>query len=556
MVKSAAVPKRFGESLDARVAVVPNHVPLRTFLLQAGTGCQALERFVDKETVYFTGTIDESKRQKLRIRDRPNFRVELRDSPVLILSMKGRPQLTIDEVHEIILMSALRVKLPLIQMIAVGGQTHTKSRHVAHAYLQFCDAATARECVNSVDALPFKDGYVHSPQIDMQSLQESMQGRAVVWHNPNYCPPASSAKLDSTQPPPPTQTDGLKVWAGERKRVTAEDMIPFLEERSQIWEWFRDEQGDSFWKDLPSDIVDQLKQTAELHTAMDLLNDHAQATIGSRVQVALLSQKQKDFAFRNVDSWPSSSDVGHTLHHFNFETAMRRVYHFQGSTGLQRQRDAVLAKIRELWDLRAPEKDDVWKRHARYLLGDLECLKGTYEHKDERAGMMMKGLLLGELPQEVRDVRRNSKADHSTTREGAPIIQTPAPKTQHKKKPAPRTGQAKAQKGACWAFLKGSCSRKSCRFQHSVSDSRTPDGGQAITLRPVDAEGCDDPGREGLTVHAGEGCAGSEEKNDDAVGGEIRERCGASQLVDMGNDTSDAGRSICTAEKCPIMLAP
>ena len=145
--------------------------------------------------MYFTGTIDESKRQKLRIRDRPNFRVELRDSPVLILSMKGRPQLTIDEVHEIINISALREKLPLIQMIAVGGQTNAKSRHVAHAYLQFCDAATARECVNSVDALPFKDGYVHSPQIDMQSLQESMQGRAVVWNNPNYCPPASSAKL-------------------------------------------------------------------------------------------------------------------------------------------------------------------------------------------------------------------------------------------------------------------------------------------------------------------------------------------------------------------------
>ena len=240
---------------------------------------------------------------------------------------------------------------------------------------------------------------------------------------------------------PPKQSEGPPVLAGKRKRADAAaeesrggplstspsagyrrprtagrglvapgDLLPLLatEDRAHIWQWFREEHGASFWRNLPMNIRAQLKQTAELQKAMGLLDDYIKEGLSPTNTVAQrpMSQQEKDFCFCDVDSWPSTDNPEGTLHHYHFENAMRRVYHFHGNRGLQRQRDTVLEEIRDLWQFRSPQTEAAWKYRIRDELNKLKALEATYVHRDEHAGKLTRELhSYNRLPQSIRDVR-------------------------------------------------------------------------------------------------------------------------------------------------------
>ena len=197
--------KRFGAVIEgAFMAPVPNHVPLKEFFAKVGNNCEYLERFAyvhtqqplpsrhrthphhsDKEVVFFTGDVHPEMMQTMQVTRRPGFRLEKRGTTVLVLSVKGKGHLKLHEALQLVNASSLKKHMKSIVMVAVPPSPKGDGC-TAHAYVQFCDHATALAMVNSVDAMPYKGYYVHSTQLDAKTMVTSSSqasSAACVWRN-------------------------------------------------------------------------------------------------------------------------------------------------------------------------------------------------------------------------------------------------------------------------------------------------------------------------------------------------------------------------------------
>ena len=143
--------------------------------------------YSNKELVYFTGKVHEHKMARLKIRRREGFQLEVRDSNVLVLSIKAKADLNLEEALQIVLMSDLKDHLQKIELVAVipAGVRAKRSATISHAYVQFVDNDSAKACINVVDAMEYKGYRVHSPQLDAAVLVKCDLG-ASIWQNPGF----------------------------------------------------------------------------------------------------------------------------------------------------------------------------------------------------------------------------------------------------------------------------------------------------------------------------------------------------------------------------------
>ena len=236
------------ETVNAYVAVLPNHTPLKDFFAQAGTNCVCLERFVyvtlrrtrtqtattphsDREIVYFTGDVIPANMSALKIRHRAGFRAEVRHSSVLILSVKGGRGLGLEDALEVVRMSPLNDYFSSISMVAVPPpKLGAPSKPVFHMYVQFCDAATARACVNLVDAMAYKGFYVHSPQQDVygwERLKKIPGSEHHAWYNPLHRPTTQGPLVGTRSGA--SRTDSAASSSSSRSVRTPPSMVPLLD---------------------------------------------------------------------------------------------------------------------------------------------------------------------------------------------------------------------------------------------------------------------------------------------------------------------------------------
>ena len=154
--------------------------------------------------MYFTGDVPSENMDALKIRKRHGFQVEIRRSHVLVLSVRGKPFLTLDEAVEIVRMSPLRNVMHKIRAVAVAPPPRKGKKVLsAHAYVQFCDHSTAAEMVNAVDAMAFKNMVVHSPQISIHEMDlEGVGGRnrPHIWQNKSFAPDSTPELLVPSTP--------------------------------------------------------------------------------------------------------------------------------------------------------------------------------------------------------------------------------------------------------------------------------------------------------------------------------------------------------------------
>eukprot|EP01061_Rhynchopus_euleeides_P037447 TRINITY_DN6380_c0_g3_i1.p1 TRINITY_DN6380_c0_g3~~TRINITY_DN6380_c0_g3_i1.p1 ORF type:complete len:260 (+),score=81.35 TRINITY_DN6380_c0_g3_i1:70-849(+) len=228
--------KQYGAEVDAFVAAVRDNVKLSDFLASAGENCVCLERFVNKETVYFTGDIHPDTMEALKIRRRKGFRIEIRNSNVLLLSVKGKPHLSLDEALEIVNESALKNYMHSIEVVAVVPKGHSRARATmkqsAHAYIKFSDHMVAKQCVNAVDAFEYKGFFVHSPQLDahefMMNESEYAERRSFVWVNEDVLRKRSHTASPAASVSSSTYIDSPVSVAGE---------VPLFSEWQSDAEW-------------------------------------------------------------------------------------------------------------------------------------------------------------------------------------------------------------------------------------------------------------------------------------------------------------------------------
>eukprot|EP01061_Rhynchopus_euleeides_P013553 TRINITY_DN23645_c1_g1_i2.p1 TRINITY_DN23645_c1_g1~~TRINITY_DN23645_c1_g1_i2.p1 ORF type:complete len:280 (+),score=58.77 TRINITY_DN23645_c1_g1_i2:301-1140(+) len=215
MSRSRDAPKQFGECMNVLVAPLANAIPIRTFLSQVGSDCRVVERFLNKERLHFTGNVSASAMEAFHIRERRNFRVELRTTNVLVLALCGKSSLTLEEAIEIVYRSPLSDEMHLIKAVAVAQPAHAKnapSNGLTHVYVQFSDHSTALSMVNSVDAMPYKGFYVHSPQISRHKMEEGgRHNKQLIWANPHYqrMPILRTPSMCSN--PPPLDDDEMSL---------------------------------------------------------------------------------------------------------------------------------------------------------------------------------------------------------------------------------------------------------------------------------------------------------------------------------------------------------
>eukprot|EP01059_Diplonema_ambulator_P035678 TRINITY_DN8507_c0_g1_i1.p1 TRINITY_DN8507_c0_g1~~TRINITY_DN8507_c0_g1_i1.p1 ORF type:complete len:279 (+),score=99.28 TRINITY_DN8507_c0_g1_i1:49-837(+) len=196
------VTKVYGPTIQCNVMHYPDHMKLEA-LEKEVEGLCVVERFVDKCLVYFTGDMKERKKGKHV--NRKAFRKEQRESRVLILSVKGKNFIMIEEAVDIVMKSCLWSKVQDIELIGINPRSNPATT-TSHIYVQFRTVAMAESCVNTVDAMPYKKGfYVHSPQCDEHAQffpNRNYKEESHIWRNPTYVsdPPSpihSSVNLSS-----------------------------------------------------------------------------------------------------------------------------------------------------------------------------------------------------------------------------------------------------------------------------------------------------------------------------------------------------------------------
>eukprot|EP01059_Diplonema_ambulator_P005200 TRINITY_DN14951_c0_g1_i1.p1 TRINITY_DN14951_c0_g1~~TRINITY_DN14951_c0_g1_i1.p1 ORF type:complete len:336 (+),score=126.81 TRINITY_DN14951_c0_g1_i1:111-1010(+) len=215
LTQKAKPEKKFGEPTDCYVAVLQPNEPIKEFLMKVGTGCKAIERFVHKNRVYFTGDVSPDMMMKLSIKRRMAFKPELRESKVLILTIKDKQSLTLDEACDIVRSSELGYMMDRIELVAVNPKTKKKvvgSVGMVHAYVQFLTTEDAKACVNAVDALYYKGYYVHSPQLDEHEVflpSDHPSDTQHVWRNDAtyaHTPESTDLPLSDSPSSYPTST--------------------------------------------------------------------------------------------------------------------------------------------------------------------------------------------------------------------------------------------------------------------------------------------------------------------------------------------------------------
>ncbi|KAJ9454624.1 hypothetical protein DIPPA_16804 [Diplonema papillatum] len=203
---SSSDPSRQVRSYGSRfekvyVAIVDNAIATADFLRIAGRDCRPLERWMSKDLLYFVGEVADNIKADLKIRERFDFRQEIRRSRVLILSIKGKAGLSLEEARDVVNKSCLKDVMSEIELIAVNRKATKKAvtnvkTNVVHAYVQFTSEKTAVSMVNKVDAMPYRSWYVHSPQCDEHTFffPDTPGSDAFIWRNPNVvnAPPAGS----------------------------------------------------------------------------------------------------------------------------------------------------------------------------------------------------------------------------------------------------------------------------------------------------------------------------------------------------------------------------
>ena len=159
-------------------------------------------RFMSSNHLYFDGEIREDLKQILL---KPEYRLcrtmfapEVRDSRLLILSIKGKSSLTLREATEIFFMSSLVELVTHIELIAVNPKKlrplrdNTSAKDdVIHAYVQFETTEQAASAVNKVDGMPYKGKFVHSPQCDEHEVffpNAHFGFDTHIYKNPSYVP--------------------------------------------------------------------------------------------------------------------------------------------------------------------------------------------------------------------------------------------------------------------------------------------------------------------------------------------------------------------------------
>eukprot|EP01064_Diplonema_japonicum_P022809 TRINITY_DN3300_c0_g1_i4.p1 TRINITY_DN3300_c0_g1~~TRINITY_DN3300_c0_g1_i4.p1 ORF type:complete len:313 (+),score=64.21 TRINITY_DN3300_c0_g1_i4:86-1024(+) len=184
--------KCFGPATDCYVAVLNGGESLKGFKSKVGGSCKVIERFLHKSRVYFTGDVNPQAMHRYSIKRRAAFKPEIRRSRVLILSIKDKRTLTLDEAREIVQMSDLRYSMDRIDLIAVNPKTKKRNdkgyNGMVHAYVQFLTEEDADRHVNSIDAMYYKGYYVHSPQCDEHEVFYPTEGPGstsdiYVWRN-------------------------------------------------------------------------------------------------------------------------------------------------------------------------------------------------------------------------------------------------------------------------------------------------------------------------------------------------------------------------------------
>ncbi|KAJ9467594.1 hypothetical protein DIPPA_06117 [Diplonema papillatum] len=180
--KPNATRKVWGESISASLVSWGNSKSLCNLRAIMGQEVEIVERFVGKELVFCSGNLSREAKTQLKAKTR-EFKREVRHSRVLILSIKDKRTLTLDEGKDIVFRSPLRNVLHRIELIAVNPkkfddkQARRETVPMVHVYVQFATEDEAHAQVNMVDAMPHGEFFVHSPQCDEH---------AVFYPNDNY----------------------------------------------------------------------------------------------------------------------------------------------------------------------------------------------------------------------------------------------------------------------------------------------------------------------------------------------------------------------------------
>eukprot|EP01060_Flectonema_neradi_P034245 TRINITY_DN594_c3_g1_i2.p1 TRINITY_DN594_c3_g1~~TRINITY_DN594_c3_g1_i2.p1 ORF type:complete len:256 (+),score=37.71 TRINITY_DN594_c3_g1_i2:60-770(+) len=155
--------------------------------------CRVLARFSLLGKIYFTGNVKEDYLPELREAYsiiETVFGADIRTSKVLVLSMRDsrkiRKPLTLQNAVDIVTASALGEWIDDIELIGIQAQ---RSKKVHHIYVQMSSPELAESLVHVVDAFPFEDHFIHSPQVDDHyDFYGGRKGRSSTWINPSYKP--------------------------------------------------------------------------------------------------------------------------------------------------------------------------------------------------------------------------------------------------------------------------------------------------------------------------------------------------------------------------------
>ena len=167
---------------------------------------------------------------ELKIRHREGFKVEIRDSNVLVLSVKANADLSLQEALEIVGKSDLKAYMSKIELVAVipASVRAKRAATISHAYVQFVDNATARECINIVDSMEYNGYRVHSPQLDAASFVKCDFG-ASIWHNPMLAFGKNARSHRSLPPPihPPSRSSlAMSSSRGDESSLSSSSSTP------------------------------------------------------------------------------------------------------------------------------------------------------------------------------------------------------------------------------------------------------------------------------------------------------------------------------------------
>eukprot|EP01064_Diplonema_japonicum_P028078 TRINITY_DN423_c1_g1_i3.p1 TRINITY_DN423_c1_g1~~TRINITY_DN423_c1_g1_i3.p1 ORF type:complete len:253 (+),score=38.89 TRINITY_DN423_c1_g1_i3:117-875(+) len=202
------VTKVYGPSIACKVMHYPDHMPLKA-LDDMVDNLTVQERFVDKSLVYFTGDVKEKKGKQLK----KSFRKEERESRVLILSVKGKQFLTIQEAVDITVTSPLKDLVDDIELIGVNPKRNTRNT-TSHIYVQLRTVELAESLVNTVDAMPYKGFYVHSPQCDEHPQffpNRNYRESTHIWRNPSFDHPTIEKSTSFTSSSDPSTAPSTPV---------------------------------------------------------------------------------------------------------------------------------------------------------------------------------------------------------------------------------------------------------------------------------------------------------------------------------------------------------